>query len=74
MTRWNNGPQTYTNYGRTVPGRVRLTQELIRLHIKAVRFYQLRAQSPEDKKWVARLIDGLEKLIEEANYGREPTD
>lgn len=63
MSRWANGPRTYTNFGRSVPSRARIERDLVLLHIKAARFYQLRAQSPEDKKWAARLIDGLEALI-----------
>jgi len=60
-----SGLATYTNYGVGVPPKRKLLQGVESLIIKAKRFGEKRASTPEDKRFAARLMDHLTIFLEE---------
>jgi len=62
--RWTGDqPRTYKNYGRNVPSTVKLTQDLIKLHIKVNRFAEKRASTEDEHHFAAMVSDALEALL-----------
>jgi hypothetical protein len=62
--RWTGeAPATYTNYGRNVPSKHKITADLIKISIKLNRFAQSGKASDHDMRWAVAVGAALDKVL-----------